>query len=406
MTPRWCTFRSRAVQADSGWFGVGMKLFGRARRISRGVRGLPGLSSVSFAPELAGNWRGRGHFGIPAGPGGETVPNLKGNRLLLPLGFGRWDWWFAVPEAWIDVVTMEDLDDVAADFRPRPRRAAGRRHQIHQPHPPLLRRPRHRRLPDRREPRRHRRRARDRRRRPDRRHHHDRRDAPRQRPQDPRRRRDPPLRGEPRRESHHRLDRPPAGGARRAPRPSRPEGGKAGPEAAVCVSDYPAGRRHACPGSPTTPASLWRWRRWRGRGWGGCRGWGGWRGLFRTRENHEHLRPVVERQHRFLGRTVQPARHHGPRGLDCRAVRAGRRGRPSLRLPEKAYLSAGEGGGTNRPVGKRCGEVAGAGSCRAPLALDGDGGLGLAEGGIDERKADQQHRRSPHQGKRPLPIAF
>ena len=25
----------------------------------------------------------------------------------------------AVPEAWIDVVTMEDLDDVAADFRPR-----------------------------------------------------------------------------------------------------------------------------------------------------------------------------------------------------------------------------------------------------------------------------------------------
>ena len=39
--------------------------------------------------------------------------------LLLPLGFGRCDVVVAVPEAWIDVVTMEDLDDVAAGFRPR-----------------------------------------------------------------------------------------------------------------------------------------------------------------------------------------------------------------------------------------------------------------------------------------------
>ena len=39
--------------------------------------------------------------------------------MAAPLGFGRCDVVVAVPEAWIDVATMEDLDDVAAEFRPR-----------------------------------------------------------------------------------------------------------------------------------------------------------------------------------------------------------------------------------------------------------------------------------------------
>ena len=39
--------------------------------------------------------------------------------LLAPLGFGRADVVVAVPELWIDVWTMEDLDDVAAGFRAR-----------------------------------------------------------------------------------------------------------------------------------------------------------------------------------------------------------------------------------------------------------------------------------------------
>ena len=38
---------------------------------------------------------------------------------MAPLGFGHCDVVVAVPEAWIDVETMADLDDVAADFRPR-----------------------------------------------------------------------------------------------------------------------------------------------------------------------------------------------------------------------------------------------------------------------------------------------
>ena len=39
--------------------------------------------------------------------------------LLAPLGFGQADVVVAVPELWIDVWTMEDLDDVAAGFRAR-----------------------------------------------------------------------------------------------------------------------------------------------------------------------------------------------------------------------------------------------------------------------------------------------
>jgi ATP phosphoribosyltransferase len=38
---------------------------------------------------------------------------------VAPLGFGKADVVVAVPEAWIDVETMADLDDVAADFRRR-----------------------------------------------------------------------------------------------------------------------------------------------------------------------------------------------------------------------------------------------------------------------------------------------
>ncbi len=42
--------------------------------------------------------------------------------LLAPLGFSRADVVVAVPQAWIDVATMADLDDVAIQFRARHRR--------------------------------------------------------------------------------------------------------------------------------------------------------------------------------------------------------------------------------------------------------------------------------------------
>jgi ATP phosphoribosyltransferase len=50
----------------------------------------------------------------------ETIPEWD-RRVAIGarLGFGRADVVVAVPEAWLDVDTMADLDDVAADFRQR-----------------------------------------------------------------------------------------------------------------------------------------------------------------------------------------------------------------------------------------------------------------------------------------------
>lgn len=50
----------------------------------------------------------------------ETIPEWE-ERVSIEarLGFGRADVVVAVPEAWLDVDSMADLDDVAADFRQR-----------------------------------------------------------------------------------------------------------------------------------------------------------------------------------------------------------------------------------------------------------------------------------------------
>jgi ATP phosphoribosyltransferase len=50
----------------------------------------------------------------------ETIPEWeKRVEIAARLGFGRADVVVAVPDAWLDVDTMADLDDVAADFRQR-----------------------------------------------------------------------------------------------------------------------------------------------------------------------------------------------------------------------------------------------------------------------------------------------
>ena len=76
------------------------------------------LSAAEIARELAA---GTIHLGITGEDLlRETVPGLEERvALLAPLGFGRADVVVAVPEPWIDVWTMEDLDDVAAGFRAR-----------------------------------------------------------------------------------------------------------------------------------------------------------------------------------------------------------------------------------------------------------------------------------------------
>lgn len=53
----------------------------------------------------------------------ESAPSLDGQvALVKPLGFGFADVVVAVPQAWIDVSTMADLDDVCAAFYQRHRR--------------------------------------------------------------------------------------------------------------------------------------------------------------------------------------------------------------------------------------------------------------------------------------------
>ncbi len=112
------------------------------------------------------------------------------------LGFGSANVVVAVPQAWIDVRTMADLDDVTTGFRAQHNRRMRVATKYINLTRKLLRLARHRRLPHRRERRRDRRRARGRHRRDDRRHHHDRGDACGQRPQSARRRRHPAQSGQ------------------------------------------------------------------------------------------------------------------------------------------------------------------------------------------------------------------
>ncbi len=76
------------------------------------------LSSSEIARELA---LGNAHLGITGEDlVRETVAGWEAKiAFLAGLGYGRADVVVAVPELWIDVWTMEDLDDVAASFRAR-----------------------------------------------------------------------------------------------------------------------------------------------------------------------------------------------------------------------------------------------------------------------------------------------
>jgi len=76
------------------------------------------VSASEITRELA---RGAIHLGVT----GEDLAREKIPRadeavaFRVALGFGHADVVVAVPEAWVDVSTMADLDDVAADFRAR-----------------------------------------------------------------------------------------------------------------------------------------------------------------------------------------------------------------------------------------------------------------------------------------------
>lgn len=97
---------------------------GRGARDYRGsLRGLDGVE-IAFLPSaeiVASLGEGSVHFGI-AGEDliRETMPDAEDRvALLARLGFGHAKVVVAVPQAWIDVRTLADLEDVAAIFHAR-----------------------------------------------------------------------------------------------------------------------------------------------------------------------------------------------------------------------------------------------------------------------------------------------
>ena len=116
--------KGRLMEDTFGWFGargLTMRQSGASREYAGAVEGIVGvelvlLSAAEVPRELAA---GRLHLGVT---GSDLVQDrLAGWRdavvPLAPLGFGRADLVIAVPAAWIDVDTVDDLDAAAAAFR-------------------------------------------------------------------------------------------------------------------------------------------------------------------------------------------------------------------------------------------------------------------------------------------------
>lgn len=116
--------KGRLMQDTFDWFGargLPMRLSGADREYAGAAEGLPGVQVVMLsAGEIPGELAaGRIHLGV-------TGTDLVRDRLadwpalvaeLAPMGFGHADLVLAVPAAWIDVETADDLDAAAAAFR-------------------------------------------------------------------------------------------------------------------------------------------------------------------------------------------------------------------------------------------------------------------------------------------------
>jgi ATP phosphoribosyltransferase len=103
--------------------GLSIAPAGGTRSYRGRIEGIAGVEVTYLsAPEIA---REIGAGAIHAGVTGrdqveETVPDFASRaEFVAPLGFGFCDVVVAVPEPWVDVDSMEDLDDVAAEFRQR-----------------------------------------------------------------------------------------------------------------------------------------------------------------------------------------------------------------------------------------------------------------------------------------------
>jgi ATP phosphoribosyltransferase len=125
--------KGRLKDAAAALFeGAGMALSktGHERLYRGALSGIDGVE-VAFlsAAEIVHHLKsGRVHLGVTGEDLiRETLADVDGAvEFLKPLGFGRADVVVAVPDCWIDVARMADLEDVAAQFA----RAHGRRLRV------------------------------------------------------------------------------------------------------------------------------------------------------------------------------------------------------------------------------------------------------------------------------------
>ena len=118
--------KGRLMEKTFAWFearSVALRRTGHEREYSGAVSGIDGVSLVLLSAgeiprELAA---GRIHIGVT---GIDMVREKLARWVdrvqeLSPMGFGHADLVLAVPQAWIDVETLHDLDAAASEFRAR-----------------------------------------------------------------------------------------------------------------------------------------------------------------------------------------------------------------------------------------------------------------------------------------------
>ena len=118
--------KGRLMEKTFDWFGkrgVTLSLAGGGREYSGAVEGVAGVvlvlvSAGEIPRELAA---GRLHLGVTGRDMIEEKLAFWEDRVepLAELGFGHADLVVAVPDFWVDVETLDDLDGAAAAFRAR-----------------------------------------------------------------------------------------------------------------------------------------------------------------------------------------------------------------------------------------------------------------------------------------------
>ena len=116
--------KGRLMEKTFDWFaarGITLSRTGSDREYAGAVSGIHGVSLVLLSAgeiprELAS---GRIHLGVTGTDlVHEKLPRWEDQvELVAPLGFGHADLILAVPQFWVDVDTLDDLDGAAAAFR-------------------------------------------------------------------------------------------------------------------------------------------------------------------------------------------------------------------------------------------------------------------------------------------------